>query len=750
MRTAALRLTAGLCLIGTAAVSAQTRQALSIDVIYDPDRRVEFSGTPPTNLRWIDDDTYLQTRRTNGTGVDWLRVDAVSGRTSPLFDAARMEAAFAGVAGVSRELAARRARASDLRFNPARTGVLVELEGDLYFYDFASAAVTRLTSTAGDEEEPAFSPDGRHVAFVRSHNLHVVDVAGGRERALTADGGPQLLNGKLDWLYQEEIYGRGQFRGYWWSPDSTHLAFLQLDEHQVPEYTVVDDISYRPNVEVTDYPKAGDPNPLVRLGIAPIAGGAVRWAALDQYAGTEILIVDVDWVPASTHVAFQVQDREQTWLDLTLADRVTGGARRVLRETTPAWVNVNGSPIWLKDGSFLWFSERSGFKHLYRYRQDGTLVGRVTDGRWDVRSFYGVDEAGARVYFDAGAARHVDTDIYRVNLDGGNLTRLSRTSGTNRAIFNPGFTRYIGIWNDADTPSQVRLHDSSGGEIRVIDANPVPALAEYRLSAPEFLEVRTRDGFVMDAMLIKPPDFDPSRRYPVYQFTYAGPGTSSVRNQWSGSTFMYHQLLAQQGVIVWVLDNRSAGGKGAESQWPVYGRLGELELQDLEDGVTWLKQQPYVDPSRILLHGWSYGGFMTAYALTHSTSWSAGIVGAPVTDWRNYDTIYTERFMKTPQHNPDGYRRTAPRFAAAALHGRMLLIHGSIDDNVHRQNSEQFAYELQRAGKLFEVMIYPRSRHGVTDPKLNKHLRQTMFDFVMRHAGAAAPPGQSQRPGVTR
>jgi len=240
--------------------------------------------------------------------------------------------------------------------------------------------------------------------------------------------------------------------------------------------------------------------------------------------------------------------------------------------------------------------------------------------------------------------------------------------------------------------------------------------------------------------MIKPPDFNPSRRYPVYQLTYAGPATASVRNQWGGSTYMYHQLLAQHGVIVWVLDNRSAGGKGAESQWPIYGNLGELELRDLEDGIGWLKQQPYVDASRIALHGWSYGGFMTAYALTHSTSWAAGIVGAPVSDWRNYDTVYTERYMKTPRNNPEGYRKTAPRFAAEKLHGRMLLVHGGIDDNVHRQNSEQFVYELQRAGKSFEMMIYPGQRHGVTDPRLNKHLRQLMFDFILRAVGGSPPP----------
>jgi dipeptidyl-peptidase-4 len=275
--------------------------------------------------------------------------------------------------------------------------------------------------------------------------------------------------------------------------------------------------------------------------------------------------------------------------------------------------------------------------------------------------------------------------------------------------------------------------------VRVIEPNPARNFADFRLSTPEFVEVPARDGFVMDGMIIKPARFQPGRRYPVYQLTYAGPTAASVRNRWGGSEYMFHQMLAQQGVVVWVLDNRSAGGKGAEAQWPVYGRLGEMELRDLEDGVTWLKKQPYVDPSRLVLSGWSYGGFMTAYALTHSTSWSAGIVGAPVTDWRDYDTVYTERYMKTPQRNPDGYRDTAPRFAAANLHGRMLLVHGTTDDNVHTQNSLQFAYELQRAGKPFEMMFYPRSRHAFGDPRLNTHLRQTMFDFVMRVVSPEGP-----------
>jgi dipeptidyl-peptidase-4 len=720
-------------------VVAQGQRQLTVDLIYDPQTRINFSGAPATDITWLDADSYLLVRRSDRGGREWVKVDAVSGRTTPLFDEARMQAALAGLPGLSREDAVRIPRSDDLRLNTARTAALFTVNDDLYAYDFTADKGMRLTTAPGVEEEATFSPDGRTVAFVRGNNLFVVDVASQREQAITTDGSNEILNGKLDWLYQEEIYGRGRFRAYWWSPDSRRLAFLQLNERPVPEYTVVDHIPYHPELEVTDYPKAGDPNPTVRLGLAATAGGAPSWVDTASYATGEFLIVNVGWTP-SNQVLFQVQDREQTWLELNVADPANGRPRRVLRETTAAWVNENGNPVWLKDGSFLWFSERSGFKHLYHYRPDGTLVNQVTSGRWEVRALYGVDETSRAVYFSSGARRHIDTDIYRVALDGGAMTRISRTDGTHSAVFNPTYTRYVDRWSNATTPTQVRLHNADGAEVRVIDANQVQALAQFTVSAPEFVEVKARDGFMMDGMIIRPPSFDPTRRYPVYQLTYAGPTAASVRNEWAGSTFMFHQLLAQHGVVVWILDNRSAAGKGAEAQWPVYGNFGEPELRDLEDGITWLKQQPYIDASRIVLSGWSFGGFMTAYALTHSTSWAGGIVGAPVTDWRDYDSVYTERYMKTPQHNPDGYRKTAPRFAAANLHGRMLLLHGTMDDNVHMQNSVQFIYELQRAGKSFEMMFYPRQRHGFNDARLNAHLRQTMFDFVMRTVATAARP----------
>ena len=590
----------------------------------------------------------------------------------------------------------------------------------------------------GKEEEPAWSPDSRRVAFVRGNDLYVVEVGAGREERLTRDGSADILNGKLDWVYQEEIYGRGLFKAHWWSEDSSSLAFLRLDETGVPRHTLVDEIEEPAEVEVTPYPRPGERNASVRLGIVRLGGEGTRWVDLAPYAAAEPLVVDVAWTPRG-EVAWQVQDREQTWLDLNLAD-ASGRSRRVMRETTRAWVESHGSPVWLKDGTFLWLSERDGWKHVYRLDAQGNVVRRLTSGEWEARTLHGVDERGGWAYFSGTERSPIGGDVYRVRLDGSRLTRLSAREGTHVAAFPASMTRYADIWSDLWTPPQVRLHAADGTEALVIDASPVAALAEYRLQRPELVQVPTRDGFVMEAMLIKPPGFDPSRRYPVLQSTYAGPHAQRVRNAWGETSHLFLQLIAQKGVLVWVCDNRSASGKGAVSAWSAWKRLGVTELADIEDGLAWLRRQPFVDPARIGIEGWSYGGFMTSYALTHSTSFAMGIAGGPVTDWRLYDSVYTERFMGTPANNAAGYAETAPQQAAASLHGRLLLVHGAIDDNVHPQNTARFAHALQKAGKPFRMMIYPKQRHGVVDPAQLRHLRGLMLDFIEETLLGRKPP----------
>ena len=724
---------------------------LTIADIFDPESRADF-GHPAPALSWIDDAHYHWTRTDRRSRLtDHLRVDAVSGNAEPLFDAGALESALAGVAGVSPEQARALAHRSSYVMNARSTALLVTAADDLFLFDFRTRSLTRITNMAGAEEEPSFSPDGSRVAFVRGGNLHVVEL--GRrpvERALTRDGSADVLNGILDWVYQEEIYGRGHFKGYWWSPDSRRLALLQLQEARVPHYPLVDDVAAPPRVEDTRYPKAGDPNPEVRLGIVEASGGGPRWVDLSRYAAVEPLIVDVTWSPDSRRVVFQVQDRIQTWLDLDDVDAATLHLRTLLREKTKAWVERQEDAVtWLRDGGFLWASERTGWKHVYRYRGDGTLIGPVTRGEWEARTVHGLDEAGGWLYFSGTEHSPIGGDVYRIRLDGTGLQRLSRTEGTHAARFNPALALYLDTWSDLTTPPQVRLHRADGSEVRVVDPNPVPALAEYRLGRPELRRVPTRDGFPMEAMLLRPPDFDPGKRYPVYQHAYGGPHSPLVKNAWGGTTYLFHQLLAQRGVLVWMCDNRTASGKGAVSAWPMYRNFGELELRDVEDGLDWLRGQGWVDADRIGINGWSGGGYLVTYALTHSRRFAMGIAGGPVTDWHNYDSVFTERYMDLPSRNGEGYRRSSPRNFAADLHGRLLLVHGAIDDNVHPQNTTQFAYELQKAQRPFEMMFYPRSRHGITEPALLAHLAALRLAFVEKtllarpSSPASSPPSSA-------
>ncbi len=740
LAVATLLLTAG------GAASAQ-QSRLTVDAIFDPASRVRFAGAPAAGQQWVDDAHYLEVR--NATGQrEWVLVDAETGTTSPLFDRARLEAALATLP-VDRPADRPVGTNVTLLFNRTRTAAVFTVARDLYYYPLSASAAVRLTKSPADEEEVAFSPDGRYVSFVRGRNLHIVDVAKARERQLTSDGGTNVFNGQLDWVYQEEIFGRGNFRGYWWSPDSTRLAFLRLDERAVPEWADLDDLPHQPTLVRTRYPRAGEPNPTVRVGLAEVSG-KIRWADLSAYVPEDLLLVEAGWAPDSRRLLVQLQDREQRWLDLAAIPAGGGKPTVLFREEYGKWVEHHGDPEWLKDGSFLWLTDRTGFRHIEHRRADGTLIRAVTSGRWDVRALHGVDETGGWIYYSGAEHQAIGRDVYRVRLDGTSRTRLSTTAGTHRATFSPGFARYLDRWSAVTIPTQLRLHAADGTERRVIDANPAPKLAEYGVRTPQFLQVPTRDGFPMEAMLLTPPDFDPARKYPVYQETYGGPGSPQVANQWTGPEQLFYQLLAQNGIVVWLCDNRSASGKGLESQWPVHGRLGELELADVEDGVAWLKQQPWVDPARIAIGGFSYGGFMAGFALTHGTSFAAGIVGAPVTDWRLYDTVYTERLMRTPANNPDGYARTSIVAAAEKLHGRMLLLHGLTDDNVHLQNSTQFIYALQRANKAFDLMLYPASRHGITDASLHRHYRQLSYDFLMRtlSPGATAPAPASPLPVI--
>ena len=709
------------------------QKLLTIDDIFDPAKRVNFSGNA-ANPRWLKDgEHYIVASKERNAFPRLLKVEAITGKAVPFYDAGKMEAAFAALPGFAKADARRLANQTSYQMNPGETAVLINFANDLFYYEFGSDRAVRLTTNPDEEVGEAFSPDGRMISFVRGNNLYVEDLGmQRRERSLTTDGSEKILNGRLDWVYQEELYGRGNFGAYWWSPDSTKIAFLRLDETSVPHFPVVDHIPTGQILEDTLYPKAGDPNPLVKLGVANTVGGEVQWVDTYKYPAEDLLIVRVGWFPDGKKVWYQAQNREQTFLDLNSADPVDGKSTNLFRETSNAWVEVVDEGLrWLKDGSFLWLSSRDGWERIYHYGADGKLIKQVTNGDWDVRTVEDVDEEKGIIYFNASEHSFIANHEYSIKLDGNGLNRLTMTEGNHRTAFNSKTSHFIDFGNDVNTPTQVRLYDAAGKLVRVIDENKVDALKQYKLGKVEFLNVKTRDGFTMEALMIKPPDFDPTKKYPVLSYTYSGPQSQSVRDAWGSTRYMWHQMLAQKGYIIWICDNRTASSKGVKSAWPAYKNLGELELRDLEDGFAWLKSQPYVDESRIGLWGWSYGGFMTSYALTHSLTFKIGIAGGTVSDWRNYDSIYTERYMLTPQHNEGGYNKTSPLKAAKNLHGKLLLIHGAIDDNVHMANTIQFLYELQKSGKQVQLMVYPKSRHGVVDPVLVKHWYQMMTDFVL-------------------
>ncbi len=729
---------------------------LTIDDIYSPDvsKRVRFSGSLP-QMRWASDGKSFMQIVTGKL----MRVDAVSGASSAYYDAAKLSLALSRV-GVRADEADQIANSPFLNFSADGKGILLNNSNDLWFYDLGTATLKRLTNNKAEELEEDLSPDGKFVSFVRGNNLFVIDVAKGGEKQLTRDGkegDKPIYNGYLDWVYEEELYGRGNKRGYWWSPDSTKIAFLRLDESPVSKFIITNDATQPQVVETMSYPKAGEPNPIVRIGIADVTktsilpnagripkvgdklpptllrfGDNVKFADLSSYKPEDLLIARVAWSRDSGVVLFQALNREQTFLDLNGFD-IKGKTTKGLQEATPASVEVYDNAFELADKSFIWQSARNGWRHIYHYNANSTLKTALTSGKWEVRDVHGVDEKNGWVYFSGTKDSHIAVNTYRVSLQGGEPQRLTQGAGTHQVSFNKDFTHFIDVASDALTPPSMRLMRADGSLERVIAENKVDVLKQYRLSNVEFLKVPTRDGFEMEAMMIKPPNFDPSKKYPVFQFTYSGPHAPSVANRWLGSRGMWFQMLAQKGYIVWVCDNRSASGKGEESVWPIYKRMYELELRDLEDGVNYLKSTGYVDGSRIALHGWSYGGSMTSYAMNHSKAWKVGIAGGTGTDWRNYDSIYTERYMMTPQNNPDGYNRTSIVKSAGGLTGKLLLIHGLIDDNVHMQNTTQYVYELQKLGKQFDMMIYPTQRHGVTDPRQAHHMYTMMTDYIVKN-----------------
>jgi len=680
-------------------------------------------GSGIGGMTWLEDGQhFLQVKEGRLS-----RVEAVTGKAEPFLDPDKLGKGLASLPTIGAEAARSLSRSTALRMNPARTAALFEHQSDLYYCKLDGSGAVRLTKTPGAKELATFSPDGKFVAFVRENNLNVVDVATQTERALTTDGSDLIFNGKADWVYYEEIFNR-HYQAFWWSPDSTRLAFIRYDDTPIHVFTVLDQIPPWQKVESTRFPRAGDPNPLVRLGIASVGGDPVHWVDLREYSENSMLIDRAGWMPDSKDVYFYIQDRAQTWLDVCKVSRDGGMPTRLLRDTTKAWVDDPGPLPFLKDGSFLIFSERTGYKHLYHYASDGKLLGAVTGGEWENRGLQGVDEEKGWVYFTGTRDGWLANNLYRVKVDGKEIERLTKNAGDHHVSVSPKEDLFIDSFGDHKTPTRVQLLRMNGTVARTLDSNPAPATDGQKLGRFELVQIPTPDGFMLEGSVLKPPNFDPKKRYPVWFMTYGGPHAPTISDSWSPGQSR-DENLAQMGFIVFHADPRSASGKGACSTWTAYKKLGIHEMEDIETAIRWMNGHSYVDATRVGMSGHSYGGFMTSFALTHSKLFAAGIAGAPVTDWRNYDSIYTERYMNTPQENPEGYNETSVVRAAGNVHGKLLILHGMMDDNVHLQNTAQLIDALQRSNKDFEVMFYPRARHGI----FGAHYQRLVVEFMKRN-----------------
>jgi dipeptidyl-peptidase-4 len=596
-------------------------------------------------------------------------------------------------------------------------------------YDTVTRRLTPLSTEPGWQQFAKFSPDGSRIGFVRDGDLFVVELASGRETRLTRDGGETVVNGITDWVYEEELDLRDAWR---WSPDGRRIAFWRFDQSPIPFYRLENNLATPyPEVFPYRYPKAGEPNSKVRLGVIDAGGGAPTWLPVGD--DPDVYLPRMDWLGADT-LAVQRMNRHQNRVELLLAPADGRQPRTVLTESDSAWVDIDDDLTWLDDGRFVWSSERDGFNHLYLFDRTGKLVRQLTRGDWDVTSLEGVDRRGGWVYFTSTESGPAERQLYRVKLDGSGKRRISTEPGTHGVSFNPDFSVYVDAWSRAGQPPVYTLRTADGAAIRVPEDNAAltARLGEAGVQPLEFMQLPAADGTPLNAWIIKPPNFDRTKKYPLLLYVYGGPGSQTVTDAWGGSRYLWHQLLAQRGYLVASVDNRGTGGRGRDFKKQTYLRLGELESADQISAAKDLAKLPYVDAGRIGIWGWSYGGYMTALtmALAGGEIFRAGISVAPVTDWRLYDNIYTERFMRTPAENPEGYRASAPIHHAEGVDGELLLVHGTGDDNVHFQNTAQMTNALEAANKQFGLMIYPNRTHSISGGNTQLHLFTLMTRWI--------------------
>ncbi len=576
-----------------------------------------------------------------------------------------------------------------------------------------------------------YSPDGTKVSFLYKNDLYVKDIASGKVRQLTKDGERNnIINGTTDWVYEEEF---SLTKGYGWSPDSKYISFLKFNESEVREFTMTYFNTLYPDLYTFKYPKAGEDNSMVKAYIIKAKGGKAKEIDL----GTYEYVPRMKWSTTANQLVIQTMNRHQSSLKYHLVDMTSKkmSVSQFYEEKSDTYIDVDDNLLILKDGkSILRASESNGYNHLYLLDFDGKSR-QITSGNWDVIEFLGIDQESNTVYYSSAEKGAIHKGIYKIGLDSSNKMSISEEEGHNDAEFSNGMKYFIKTYSNANTPPVFSLCDNTGKEISVLEDNSDlnSRLSNYTLSKKEFVKFKGHSE-ELNGWMIKPADFDPSKKYPVYVNIYCGPGHNTVSDSWDASGYAYHQLLAQKGYIVVSVDPRGTMYRGVDFKKSTYLELGKLETEDLIAVAKELQSYNFVAADRIGIMGWSYGGFMTSLAMTKGADYfKMGIAVAPVTNWRYYDNIYTERFMRAPAENENGYDRNSPINFVDQLKGNYLLIHGSGDDNVHYQNTMEMINAMVKANKQFDLFIYPNKNHGIYGGNTRNHLYNMMLDYTLKN-----------------
>jgi dipeptidyl-peptidase-4 len=706
------------------------------------------TGRAPETIKWSPDGTkvsFVQRDDAGEHGELWY-VDAVTGERNILASEARLSQLAPPPNNIKDEREKERRtryKVAAYTWSPDSKHLLFDSQGQLWYYSLDTGTAVQLTSSPDPSEDPKFSPDGKRLAYVRKHNLYVHPVSGEEgERPLTREEKEKdkdkdrnkekddILNGEVDWVYAEELAVRSNF---FWSPEGHEIIFLQMDESQVPTYPITDWLPTHPRVEQERYPKVGDPNPVVRLGVVGSNGGKTRWLKLTDDDDT--YVPRFGWIREGWAWA-EVLNRKQDVMDLYFIDASSGRSRKVLTESAPdAWVNVNDDFRILKSGNrFLWTSWRDGHTHIYFYSfnapdplaADAKLERQLESGDYEVIAISGVDEASGTVFFTANRGDPRQQKFFSVKLDGSEMQTLSSENGNYEATFADDGKHFVETHSATLAPPRISVCAPAGPCQKIWGARSV---ADYDLIEPKYLEFKADDGTPLYGSLLLPTNADAGQKLPLIVYIYGGPGAQEVQKAWSGGNTLFHQILAKEGFAVFSLDNRGSANRGRKFAAALRGHLGVVELKDQFTALNQLyAQYPQLDRTRTAIWGWSYGGFMTLYALTHSDRFKAGISVAPVTSWRNYDSIYTERYMGLLKDNTSAYDDSVVN-AASNLHGSLLLVHGTSDDNVHFQNTIQMTDALIKAGKQFRLMVYPNKTHGIAGAGTRTQLFHMMEDF---------------------